>query len=199
MTSILQFKITLLGSQPVIWRQFQVTDDYRFDRFHQVVFLVMGWMNAHLHEFRVGDRGIGMLLNDGFDVPGVEDETNIFLHEMNFQEGDKLLYLYDFGDNWEHLLQVEQIAKGALAAPSCLNGENACPPEDCGGIPMYNEMVRMHNDPDASQDEDAMLWLPEDFSPTDFDIKAVNAELAKFGAWHRQHPRAKSTPWHRIS
>jgi hypothetical protein len=205
MTNILQFKITLLGSQPLIWRQFQVTDDYRFDRFHQVVFLVMGWMNSHLHEFDIGERKIGMLLGDGMDLPGLEDETKIFLKDMNFKEGDAFRYLYDFGDNWEHLLEVEKVTVGALSAPSCLNGQNACPLEDCGGIYSYNEMLRNHNEADGTEDEEGWddedylgVRLPFDYTPSHYDIHGVNSELAKFGVWHRKHPRAKATPWHQI-
>jgi hypothetical protein len=198
MTNILQFKITLLGSQPLIWRRFQVTDDYRFDRFHQVIYLVMGWMNSHLHEFHIGERKIGMRFDDPWSRTELIDETKVFLHEMNFQEGDKLHYLYDFGDYWEHLLEVQHITKGSLSAPSCLNGQNACPPEDCGGTSGYANLLKVLNDPKDSDYDNLLQWLPDGFSPNFFDIDKVNTELAKFGVWHRKHPRAKATPWHQI-
>ena len=200
MGNIVQFKITLLGSRPLVWRQFQVTDDYRFDRFHQVIYMVMGWWNSHLHEFRIGDREIGMPDDDyKYEFPNLEDETQVFLHEMEFKKGDEFLYLYDFGDHWEHRLKVEKVTAGALSAPSCLSGKNACPLEDCGGISGYINMLKVLKKPTDPEYESWMEWLPKGFSPTRFDIDAVHTELGKFAVWHRRHPRAKSTPWHQIS
>ena len=200
MGNIIQFKITLLGIQPLIWRQFQVTDDYRFDRFHQVIYLVMGWWNSHLHEFKIGDREIGMPDDDyDYEFPNLEDESEVFLHEMEFKKGDEFHYLYDFGDHWEHHLKVEKVTKGALSAPSCLRGKNACPPEDCGGITGYNNMLKVLKKPNDPEYESWIRWLPDGYSPKFYDIHGVNTELAKFAVWHRRHPRAKSTPWHQIS
>lgn len=158
----------------------------------------MGWTNSHLHEFQIGERTIAMVLEDNFDLPDPEDETTIFLKEINFQEGDTFRYLYDFGDYWEHLLEVEKLTAGALSAPSCLRGENACPPEDCGGIHGYANLLEILKNPEDPEYDSWLQWLPNGFSPAVFDIDKVNTELAKFGAWHRKHPRAKATPWHQI-
>ena len=199
MTNILQFKISLIGSKPLIWRRFQVTDDYRFDRFHQVIFLVMGWWNSHLHEFKIKGREIGMVDGDALDFfPNLEDETQVYLRDLDLQKGEQFHYLYDFGDSWEHNLKVEKVTEGALSAPSCLSGKNACPPEDCGGIYGYAAMKAALKNPRHPEYETWINWAPENFDPTLFDIDAVNTELAMFGNWHRMHPRAKSTPWHQL-
>ncbi|MEZ5039752.1 MAG: plasmid pRiA4b ORF-3 family protein [Saprospiraceae bacterium] len=198
MSKTLHFKIKLLDIKPVIWRQFQVTDDYRFDRFHQVIQIVMGWTNSHLHEFRVKDRHIGILFNDGFDMAIIEDGTTLYLKDLALQKGETLVYLYDFGDNWEHALHLEEISDNPLSNPICTAGESACPPEDCGGIWGYSDMLEIIKDPGHQRYEDMMEWLSSPFDPTVFSVDKVNKELKKFGAWHRKHPRAKSTPWHKL-
>lgn len=197
MSKILQIKITLQESRPLIWRRFQLTDDYRFDRFHQVIQIAMGWWNSHLHEFRIKGREIGML-DDDYDYPNLEDEASVYLRDLELEKGDKFSYLYDFGDSWEHLLVVEKVTDGALSAPSCLMGENACPPEDCGGIWGYKGLLKILKNPKHPEYESWQEWLPPGFNPASFYIDIVNFELAKFAVWHRKHPRARSTPWHQI-
>ncbi len=197
MSKIIQFKITIQGSKPPIWRRIQVTDDYRLDRFHQVIQIAMGWWNSHLHEFRIGGRSFGMILPyDDFNE--AEDETKVYLRELDLKKGDKMLYTYDFGDNWEHLLEVEKTEEAELLLPVCLTGKRHCPPEDCGGIWGYQDLLEVIKDPKDPDYEDMKEWLPEDFDPAFFDLESTNAELEEFGKWHRKHPRAKSTPWHQI-
>ncbi len=199
MPNILQFKITLRGGKPPIWRRFQVTDDYRLDRFHQVIQIVMGWWNAHLHEFDIFGQRYGMHMPhimDSFDEG--EDETKYHLKDFKLKAGEKMDYLYDFGDSWEHQLLVEEVSPGTLNAPMCLKGKGACPPEDCGGIWGYQEVMEAVKDPRHPEHEEMMEWLPEDFDPTHFNIESINEELRRFGEWHRKNPKAKSTPWHQI-
>ncbi len=198
MSKTLHFKITLMGSKPPIWRKFEVTDNYRFDRFHQVIQIVMGWYNAHLHEFRFQDRQIGMLLDDDFDLPEVEDETTLYLKDLSLNQGDAFVYLYDFGDSWEHVIHLEKISDATLFSPVCKEGDRACPPEDCGGIWGYTDLLEVLKNPSDSEYESWIEWLPEGFDPQVFPIDKVNKELKKFGIWHNKNPRAKSTPWHQI-
>lgn len=199
MPKTLQLKIQLLGSEPLIWRTFKVTDDYRMDRFHQVIQIVMGWSNSHLHEFRVKSRVIGMLddFNMG-DFQEVEDETKVRIRDFDLKQKDTFHYLYDFGDSWEHIISVEDISTEELLNPLCLEGEKACPPDDCGGVWGYADLLEILKDKKHPEYEDYKEWLPKGFKPHVFPLKAVNAELASFGAWHRKHPRKKSTPWHFI-
>jgi hypothetical protein len=199
MPKTLQLKIILFQSKPMIWRTFKVTDDYRMDRFHQVIQLVMGWNNSHLHEFRIKGREIGMP-DDHFalDFPNLEDETKVRLRDLDLKEKDTFHYLYDFGDSWEHILYVENISTEELLNPICLEGERACPPDDCGGEWGYTDLLEILKDKNHPEYEGYKEWLPRGFKPNIFPLKAVNEELVTFGAWHRKHPRKKSTPWHII-
>ena len=96
MSKTLHFKITLNESNPSVWRIFKVEDSYRLDRFHQVIQIVMGWWNSHLHEFTIKDRTIGMVIEEFYDMPPVEDENKFRLKQFRFKEGDTFNYLYQF-------------------------------------------------------------------------------------------------------
>ena len=82
MAKSLHFNITLKNSKAPIWRTLIVTDDFRMDRFHQVILIAIGWFNAHLHEFKIKDLSIGIVLDAMFDAPEVEDETKLFLKDF---------------------------------------------------------------------------------------------------------------------
>jgi len=168
MGRILHLKITLMRSNPLICRKVQVTESCRIDRFHQVIQIVMGWENAHLHEFRFQDRKIGMLLDDDLDLPEVEDETELYLSDLSLGKGDAFAYLYDFGDSWEHIVDLENISDGALPHFFCTNGERACPLKTvvvCGGMRKCWRRSKTH--PTHS----TRIWrsgFPMILTPTDF-------------------------------
>ena len=56
-------------------------------------------------------------------------------------ERAKVVYRYDFGDDWRHEIVVEKIipAEPGVAYPRCTDGRRDAPPEDCGGIWVFNE------------------------------------------------------------
>lgn len=196
----LQIKITLQESEPAIWRRFLITDDYRLDRFHQVIQLTMGWWNAHLHEFRIGGRKFGMNIGVEYDWQLVEEETKFYLKNFPFEIGHTIQYLYDFGDNWEHLLEIEAIEEVTKSKLKCMEGEGRCPYEDAGGIHHYQEVIKAQFDPKHPNHRHYLgdSWMEDLPDPTYFDIKSTDKELRKFKKWHAQHPRMKSTPWHQI-
>lgn len=171
------------------------------DRFHQVIQIAMGWQNYHLHEFRIKNRDIGMPDPDAMAMagfPNPEEESKVYLREFDLQIGDTFKYLYDFGDDWEHLIRVEDVSDQQVENPICLAGKRACPPEDSGGIWGYLDMLEAVKDKKHPEYQMYRQWLSPDFRADFFPITAINDELKKFGAWHRKHPRKKSTPWHMI-
>ena len=199
MSQTIQFKITLLDSQPTIWRTFQLTDDYRLDRFHQVIQIIMGWQNSHLHEFNYDNEKYGMpspMMFGDFDLG--KDENNYFLHDLNLKENTAIHYLYDFGDGWEHEIRIEKIESKSVDKPICLDGKQAGPPEDMGGTHHYSHILAVKNNPKHPQYEQYKDWLPEGFDPDFFDLDTVNRQLYRFSLWRRDHPKAKSSPWHLV-
>lgn len=128
----LQLKLSLRGvSKPPVWRRLLVPPDMRLDRLHDVIKTSMGWTDTHLHVFSTaaGDYG----------VPdpelGFRNERNARLGQFLKREGDRVQYLYDFGDGWEHDIVLEKRADRTPGEqlPACIAGKGACPPEDCGG------------------------------------------------------------------
>ena len=144
--AVYQLKITLLGIKPPIWRRIQVSD-CTLDVLHEHIQAAMGWMNSHLHHFKLGENLYGdpLLMAENFEELGYRDSTRTRLSEIVPQGGKRFrfLYEYDFGDSWEHEVLVESYApaESGRQYPMCLEGARACPPEDCGGVWGYGDFL----------------------------------------------------------
>lgn len=170
-----QIKVTLKGSKPPIWRRFEVSGQITLGKLHRILQVIMGWDNAHLHQFIIGDNYYG--------EPSTEDtlnESRVRLHQLFLKEKSKFIYEYDFGDSWEHELLVEKIlpATEGKTAPVCLKGKRACPPEDVGGIWGYADFLEAIGDPEHPEHEDMMEW-GGGFDPEAFVLEEVNDYLKK--------------------
>ncbi len=178
--SVHQLKVTLLGLRPPIWRRILVPSDITLSELHAVVQETMGWHDSHLHEFRVGDVGYGdpRLLEDLAD----QDSRKTRLEQVAPTPKTRLRYLYDFGDSWEHEILVEAVGPPAPETryPICLKGKRACPPEDCGGVWGYADLLEAISDPDKPEHEDLLEWLGGPIDPESFDPDEVNQRLAPF-------------------
>ena len=179
-----QFRITLNGSEPPIWRRIQIKN-CTLERLHEHIQLAMGWGNEHLHRFRIKDEIYGdpHLLDDGFeDQYEFIDSTGIKIGDVVPKSGKRFSfeYAYDFGDGWVH----EVLFEGCLAAtegqkyPICVEGERACPPEDVGGIFGYNEYLKIIGDPKHEQHEEMLEWSGK-FDPEKFDSKKASKKMQR--------------------
>ena len=130
---IYQLKVVLLGISPMIWRRLLVYGDCTITDPHYIVQIAMGWSDDHLHQFRIhGKRyGINRIGGIGFS----DDPDTVRLEGFHFRINERFLYEYDFTDNWQHQVRVEEIlTQGPYRCyPVCIDGRRACPPEDCGG------------------------------------------------------------------
>ena len=154
MANLLHLKIALRYIKPPIWRRVEVPDTLTFWEFHFVLQILFDWQNSHLFEFRQG-RGTPdeFLAGSPPVMPGDEDNMpewqldprQVTLDEILRRPKDKLTYVYDFGDYWEHDIVVEKVQPlpdGApLPAVRCLTGKRAAPPEDIGGFPGYEQLL----------------------------------------------------------
>lgn len=178
--AVYQFKITLKGIRPPIWRRFLVPNDVTFEEFHNIIQVVMGWGNCHLYNFYTNDEYIEMQ-HDSFDIfastKAKHDATDTQIGEFITEEKQKCLYTYDFGDGWEHELVLEKILPPDenTIVPICKKGKRACPPEDCGGPYMYNEIQKALRG-EGEIDEGLREWLGE-FDSEEFDVDEVNEML----------------------
>jgi Plasmid pRiA4b ORF-3-like protein len=175
--TIFQVKIRLLGvSKPPVWRRLLVPHGIQLDHLHEVVQLAMGWSNYHMHvfstdsgEYGVADPELGFL-----------DESRITLLQLLSKPGDRIRYTYDFGDDWEHEIVLEQVldADPEQLYPICVAGKGACPPEDCGSVWGYARLREVLADPSAEEHASMLEWLElemgSDFDAAAFKIDAVN-------------------------
>lgn len=179
---IYQFKVTLKGSKPPIWRRFQMPDG-TLGQLHDVLQDVMGWTDSHLHQFIIRGEYHGVPPEDDLDFGmDMHDEEDTLISQVASSGGKvKFAYEYDFGDNWQHELVLEKILEPEPGSqyPRCLDGARACPPEDCGGVWGYVEFVEAMADPDHEAHDDLKEWIGGDFDPDRFSVEAINKELRR--------------------
>jgi hypothetical protein len=179
----------LLDTEPVLWRDLEVSSDLRLDQFHDVLQAVVGWTDSHLHHFYDGEELTAYFLN-GFDVEEGDEgrpEAEVRLGEVLVQPGDAITYEYDFGDGWLHRIELVVRVPGAAGVLArCLDGALACPPEDCGGPPGYAVLAAWvrsgYEDskaPDWGDPRELREWLPARWHPDEFSVDQVNQALRR--------------------
>jgi hypothetical protein len=182
---VVQLCITLLDTKPKIWRRIQV-EDCTLDQLHAHIQTAMGWGNSHLHHFwidgkRFGDPG---LLNDDFDSDDkLHDSTKIMLSELLVKKREDFAfgYEYDFGDSWEHEIVFEGLVPAEQGAkyPRCIEGKRACPPDDCGGAPGFENFLFVMADRKHPDHRDLKDWYGGKFDAEKFDPAKATKEMKK--------------------
>jgi hypothetical protein len=184
MEEIIQLKVSLLNSNPSIWREVQVNRDTTFFELHHIIQITMGWLNYHLYEFNLEGYRISEVSEDfrfaGFGSNEVINSRDIKLKDVITAQGDKINYEYDFGDGWQHQIIVESFVKCDRGEyPVCIGGEMRCPPEDCGGIFSFYEYLAILNNKKHPEHNDMVRWFPKKYDPAIFDIEKANKQLQK--------------------
>jgi len=174
---VLQFKIELQEISPIIWRRILVPTDYNFWDLHVAIQDSMGWDDSHLHHFEIRGKGkrkaakIGIPDFDGTGdleevYPGWEIPVFVYFNEL----GIKAKYEYDYGDGWMHTVQLEGYLykEKETKYPICIGGERACPPEDCGGVSGYYNVLKTISDIANEDYEDMKMWTGQGWHPECF-------------------------------
>ena len=186
MTNILKLRIKIPDIKPGIWREILIKNDITFKVLHEIIQLSFGWTNSHLYNFDVN----GIL----FSMPDKEFENNDLdvknkITEFLIEKGQKAFYTYDFGDNWEHEIKIVDVLKKekGIRYPKCLDGRRNGPPEDCGGIPGYEDVIDALTGKDKSEHEDLLEWLGN-YDPEKFDIDKINKAILNPGKYLFEDP-----------
>jgi hypothetical protein len=145
----------------------------------------MGWTNSHLHQFFFAGKvfsapSVEWEVSD--DDPSSVNESEAMLSQVLTSVGEALVYEYDFGDSWEHTVLLEKTLPPDLKtkpAAICIEGKRACPPEDCGGICGYMDLLKVLKNPKHPDYKDMKEWLGRTFDATRFDLATTNAALRK--------------------
>jgi hypothetical protein len=170
----LQLRIELMDVRPAVWRRVLVPDDITMADLAEMLLAAMGWENSHLHLFRVGDESYGMADDD---APEDEiDEARVTVSEALLGH-ERFAFDYDFGDGWEHEMLIERRSPSSVEFAECLEGQNACPPDDVGGPGGYEAFLAALADPAHEEHDEYLEWIGGSFDPARFELAAVNAEL----------------------
>jgi len=177
-TAIYTLKVTLLDLEPTIWRTVEVSGATTLAKLHVAIQAAIGWENCHLHLFKLGKQLYGMPSDD--DLP-MEDERKVTVAELLPKAGKTIVYTYDMGDDWHHEVKVEKVSAPVSGTkyPRLIDGARACPPEDCGGVPGFMNLVEAMSDPKHEQHEELSEWVGGKFDPERFDLKAASKAVAK--------------------
>jgi len=181
---IVQIKVKLLGvTKPPVWRQIRLRADTRLDQLHDILQAALGWENYHMHVFSFGEEQFG--------IPdpelGFSDERQVTLGELT-DLGARFRYTYDFGDNWEHEILVEDLLDPDPDThyPTLVAAKGACPPEDCGSPWGYANLKQILADPSHDEHQEMLEWLglnnASEFDPTGVPTDNIDYELALSGA-----------------
>jgi hypothetical protein len=171
-------RVELLYIKPAIWRRIVVPGSIKLRKLHVVLLLAMGWDGGHMHEFIFGDTNYGEPDPDFPSDPPMLDEARVTLTKA-LGALKSFTYIYDYGDNWQHRIKVEKMLPPdpELRSPVCLDGRNACPPEDVGGAPGYVDFLEAINDPSREEHDHFLEWCGGNFDPDAFDLDLANRRL----------------------
>lgn len=183
---IVRFKIQLKGIQPPVWRSFSVDSAVTLHELHNIIQTVMGWLDMHLYSFSINGTGYALPDEDDilFDVDAQPSDATT-VEELLDRQNSPWLYTYDFGDNWEHIITIEEITphNGPLHTARCLDGARNCPPEDCGSVSGYEQLLHSIKNPDSEAAQSYLDWLEEDYDPEHFDQDEINEMLRHPDVW----------------
>ncbi len=176
---VYQLKVSLRSAKPPIWRRLLVPADISLARLHAAILAAFGWHGGHMHVFETAHGDFGRADRE----LGHRADRAVTLEQVAPQVKDKIRYTYDFGDDWVHDIVVEKVLDPdpSTAYPRCTGGKRAAPPDDCGGIWGYEELVEVLADPAHPEHEERLQWLgladASQFAPDAFDLEAVNSRL----------------------
>lgn len=171
-------KVSLQDISPEIWREVIVPSDITLEDLHYVMQGAMGWLDCHLHAF-IKDRKFYSIpdderFDDDLDDNPDLDSSQYTISDFLSKKGDSIEYMYDMGDGWEHKLVLKKVLDEAPETPLCTGGARACPPEDAGGPPGYENLLKALKDPGHEMHEEYKEWLGVEFDSEWFDLEETN-------------------------
>jgi len=174
-------RLTVAAVQPRVWRRLLARDSLWLSRLHETIQLAFGWYDYQTHLFTVGERRFGNPVDH--DGVVIEDDRDVTLADLHLGEHGHFSYDYLFGEGWHVDVRLEKTApveKGAFY-PRCLAGERAGPPEDCGGLEAYKDMLYCLKHPETDLGREWREWLGPAYNPEQCDLAAINRGLRRLG------------------
>jgi hypothetical protein len=173
---IVTIRMELIDTEPLICREVIVPTSITLRVLHDVIQTVMGWFDYHLWEFTVGETRYGPPLDDDWGDSPRRDAAKTRLKDVLGQRRTVIDYIYDFGDSWEMRLVAQDVREGEFGAhPSYAGGEGAAPPEDCGGLPGFYNLLDALADEDHPDHEELSEFFEE------YDPRVIDGEKIEYG------------------
>jgi Plasmid pRiA4b ORF-3-like protein len=175
-----QVRIDLCELKPVVWRRLSLSGWITLDQLHRAVQCAFGWSDTHLHEFVIDGARFGVP-DSHYRDDALINEVGVRLRELLEDGFDEFIYVYDFGDNWEHSIRIEKLLPADPLMPYaiCLAGKNACPLEDIGGPSGHAQFLRAIANPKHRRHQEFEHWSGGAYDSRRFDIERVNDWLRK--------------------
>jgi hypothetical protein len=175
-----QIKISLLNTQPLVWRRLEVVSNMSLNVFALAINDSVGWESYHLHLFDVLGKEYGPTELDDFNEWKCDKAMKLY---SIVDKQTKFKYTYDFGDNWIHEVEIEKEVQALKNEryPKCIAGGNACPPEDCGGITRFDEYKKIMNNKKHPEYQEMFDWRGDfhvkEFSPTFTNYRMMTKKI----------------------
>lgn len=202
MSDVYRLQVILTDAPVAISRTIQLPASISLNQLHLVLQEVMGWQNSHLYQFEKDGQiwtHPGFLMDDFWDEWEQIEDTEVALCDVLTEVGQTLGYLYDFGDHWQHTVQLIAKATGELNPNQTIllvDAQGACPPEDVGGIPGYEQMLLAFESGDEEQIAEYLNWLGlECWDPLDAQTPTLAKRIHALNQQFALTQRARQLDW----
>jgi hypothetical protein len=178
---VLCLRMVVVGTQPRVWRRLLVRETMWLSRLHDSIQIAFDWFDYQTHAFALDDLKFGNPVKR--DDLNVEDDRDVTLADLNLVHRDRMAYDYQIGEGWRVDIRVEKtVAPGkGVRYPLCVAGERAGPPEDCGGLEAFHDMLACLKEPASDLGREWLGWLGPEYDPAVCDLDKVNKGLRKLG------------------
>ena len=176
---VLCLRLVVTGTQPRVWRRMLVPETMWLSRLHDSIQVAFDWFDYQTHVFALDDLRFGNPVKK--DEYVVEDDRDVTLGDLNLASRDRMAYDYQFGEGWRVDIRVEKATAAAKGAryPACVAGERAGPPEDCGGLEAFHDMLACLKEPNSELGREWLGWLGPEYDPGVCDLDKLNEALRK--------------------
>ena len=178
---VFTLRLSIVGTTPSVWRRLVVRESMWLSRLHDSIQVVFDWFDYQTHAFNLDDLRFGNPLKR--ETLSIEDDRDVTLADLDLEHRERFTYGYHFGDGWQVEIKVEKMGKVAkgVSYPTCTAGEQAGPPEDCGGLEAYHDMLACIKEPQTDLGREWLEWLGPDYDPDVCDLDKINKSLKKLG------------------
>ena len=176
---VFSLRLDVVGTDPRIWRRVLVRETMWLTRLHDCIQVLFDWFDYQTHAFHFDDLRFGNPLKR--EELMIEDDRDVALVDLDLEHRGRFTYGYHFGAGWQVDIKVEQtlvMAKGHFY-PQCIAGARAGPPEDCGGLEAFHDLLACIQEPESDLGKEWLAWLGPDFDPTACDLEKINKALRK--------------------